>query len=348
MPFFKGKKDRNKNAISDEERQINTLQKQNEILKKFIMISMEADSISTSCSKMIKILKYKYQINYCTLLLSSNLHSSTENGFDIVYSDCDRDTQISLKKFVIENLPQIIDVKIFMSDGEHTLSYTTADERDIKYASIMKLKTKKELIGILIIEKTTTFNAKMLEEESFKTIIETLTISIENLLLHEKIRNMAIKDQLTGSFNRRYLYDEYLRSINNDLYSVAMIDIDFFKKINDTYSHAGGDKVLKAVSSCLVNSLGPHGIVFRFGGEEFLVHIPGRDKAAAYELLEKSRIEIENLVINYTNNQIRINISAGIADTTDANNFDTIKNLADLALYKAKETGRNRVIVYIQ
>jgi diguanylate cyclase (GGDEF)-like protein len=141
-----------------------------------------------------------------------------------------------------------------------------------------------------------------------------------------------------------------------------MIDIDFFKKVNDTYGHAGGDEVLKAVSSSLSSSLGENGTVFRYGGEEFLIFLQDSNSNFISQVLEKTRSNIENLTVPYRDQVINITISIGVATTqsikqnsiSSINNssmpaeeeFGLIRDLADEALYQAKSEGRNRIINY--
>jgi len=166
-----------------------------------------------------------------------------------------------------------------------------------------------------------------------------------------KLVEMATLDPLTGLFNRR----EALRRIGEELSradriskptSVVMIDIDFFKKINDTYGHAAGDDVLKELSRRMRKAVREYDIVCRFGGEEFLVVTPEAEVETARSVAERLRIAAEGIsVTSADGSAIRFTISAGVAQRKADEDIDRLIGRADAALYDAKAAGRNRVNV---
>lgn len=161
-----------------------------------------------------------------------------------------------------------------------------------------------------------------------------------NSILSEK----AIKDELTGIYNRRYFEETISRIMNNIEYkefSIAMLDIDFFKRFNDLYGHLTGDLVLKIVASTITNELGPKGIVARYGGEEFIVFIKN-NLEESYLLLEELRKKMEKTLFS---NEIKesITISGGVKQYDGLSDYLSLVSEADKCLYKAKENGRNQI-----
>lgn len=177
---------------------------------------------------------------------------------------------------------------------------------------------------------------------------------ISNLRLLESLNNMASVDTLTKVYNRRYL-DKYLEeqimaSKQNNLHlSVIMLDIDFFKKFNDTYGHEAGDYVLMHFADTLKYNVREGDIVSRYGGEEFVVVLPRTDLHGAYIVAEKLRSKVEEMPLAAIDkeNPPRITCSLGISSyPLHGNNIDKLIQSADKALYKAKHSGRNRTCIF--
>jgi diguanylate cyclase (GGDEF)-like protein len=166
--------------------------------------------------------------------------------------------------------------------------------------------------------------------------------------LQENLREMALHDALTGLYNRRFLVEtldrEFALIKRNHATCLVMIDIDHFKFLNDSYGHKAGDQVLKEFSAFLVSYFRQSDLIFRFGGEEFLAILPEARLADALWRTDQMRTITERLIFHYDDQDIKITISAGIAEMVlnDISPDRTI-NRADLALYTAKEKGRNRV-----
>lgn len=160
------------------------------------------------------------------------------------------------------------------------------------------------------------------------------------------IRDLSNKDPLTKLYNRRYFYDnseEFLTLAQEDCKRVvaSMIDIDFFKKFNDTYGHDMGDAVLVHVSNLIGEAFAKDAIVSRFGGEEFCVlsaHSPGEDIFAQYDLLRRS---IENASLTRDGKTVQVTVSIGVC--VDPGELEAMINKADANLYASKQSGRNRV-----
>ena len=165
----------------------------------------------------------------------------------------------------------------------------------------------------------------------------------------ENLHSMATTDALTGLINRREfnrrISEEFSRSRrHNSPLSLALFDIDFFKKINDTYGHNAGDAILKELGQLIANSTRTSDIACRYGGEEFALILPETNQGEAYELLDRLRQIVEEKIFNKQMKPIKATISVGVAqlDMSDKAPLDFCER-ADKALYKAKESGRNRV-----
>lgn len=162
------------------------------------------------------------------------------------------------------------------------------------------------------------------------------------------LKEQSFMDQLTGLKNRRGFYDVYndrvLSQENDKKSSVIICDIDFFKKVNDTYGHNAGDAVLVHVADILQKNIENIGEVFRWGGEEFIILLPDADLKQAVEIAQSIRIRVEESECCYQNVTIKVTMSFGVIQLErDKNVTDNIQ-IADDNLYRAKQEGRNRVI----
>jgi len=171
--------------------------------------------------------------------------------------------------------------------------------------------------------------------------------------IQDELQKIAITDSLTGLFNRRHFFDlgekEFAKSTRyNRSLSVILLDIDFFKGINDTYGHFVGDQVLTQVGFLFHKNGREADLTARYGGEEFIILLPETDCASAMLVAERLRKLIEESLIQIGNNLIRFTASFGVAaiDGANAETFDQLVSQADQALYEAKRVGRNRVACY--
>jgi two-component system cell cycle response regulator len=167
----------------------------------------------------------------------------------------------------------------------------------------------------------------------------------------EKMAELSTKDELTGLYNRRYFMESAEREAagsaryGQDL-SLLMLDLDFFKQINDSHGHPAGDRALKQTARLLKESIRQYDIACRYGGEEFAVIMPNTHLSDARTFCERLRKKIEGMTIRYESNEIRFTVSIGVAQFSaevDNSIGDLIKR-ADDGLYTAKKQGRNRVV----
>lgn len=186
----------------------------------------------------------------------------------------------------------------------------------------------------------------------YKTMIDELTILFKMQYLYCETEYLSVIDGLTGLYNRRHfevnLEREYLRVKRYPAeLSLAMIDIDHFKKVNDTYGHQFGDYVLKEISNIISASFRKTDMIYRYGGEELTIILPGTPLEGAQIPLERLRDKIANYNFNYNDIQTNITISIGISCfTTEIKSQETLVEYADKALYKAKQSGRNKLVTF--
>jgi len=173
---------------------------------------------------------------------------------------------------------------------------------------------------------------------------------LETKRLMESLRDSTLLDPMTGLHNRRFL-EEYVETLVANVQrkranvAILMLDLDYFKMVNDTYGHDAGDAVLKALSNVLKQSVRASDLVIRYGGEEFLIILVDSAGEVANKVAENIRLAVEGLKVQVAGIVLQKTISIGIADfPTDSETFWQAVKFADIALYQAKDQGRNRVI----
>lgn len=170
--------------------------------------------------------------------------------------------------------------------------------------------------------------------------------------LEKSLQEQALRDPLTGLYNRRYMQETLERELNravrkNTEVGIILADIDHFKKINDTFGHQAGDVVLREISGFLRDHIRSSDVVCRFGGEEFLLVLPDSSADGAFARAEDLRSSLAECEIEYQGRSIDVTFSAGVAVFPHSGaTVDELIAAADRALYHAKSEGRNRVVLY--
>ncbi|AAC06589.1 GGDEF domain-containing protein [Aquifex aeolicus] len=302
----------------------------------------EALEILNEISKEFLELEISKDINILSNILIRELERVSEKKEDI--------------KFLRRELKFLKKIRNRLNDLtnlEKRDAYISLSGKRIRYKKVLRdtLNLLKDLKAKLIenVEKEDFINALLYYSEYMKNVYRAIS-----LLSLKQIRSFskALKvDPLTGLLNRRVLPYILRDVLELSLYtetpfSIAMVDIDNFKKINDTYGHLFGDKVLKEVAKIIKKNLRRSDYVFRYGGEEFLILMPSTELKDAVRILEKIRKEVENTPICWQGKEIRVTISVGVCSDV----YNGLKSpeeyikCADEKLYLAKRTGKNRVV----
>lgn len=281
-------------------------------------------------------------------------------GYEILWAE----DGINAIKLVKSEKPDIIllDVILPGMDGYEVCRWLKLDETS-KGIPVIMLTVKKDLSdkisGLQIgaddyLPKPYNeleLNARIYASLRTKALQDELKVKnrqLEDLL--DRVNYMAITDALTGLYNRRRFRDvlasEFERARRYGTpFSLVMLDIDHFKKINDTFGHDVGDAVLREVSDVLLKSIREIDTASRYGGEEFMIILPSTDKAHALVVAERMRQQIENHEFSEVGPTITVSI--GISGMPDAGieNEDRLIRCSDFAMYRAKQLGRNRTII---
>jgi diguanylate cyclase (GGDEF)-like protein len=175
-----------------------------------------------------------------------------------------------------------------------------------------------------------------------------LDLQTELIFAREELRRQATYDSLTRLLNRAAVCDLLQRELGRAErehlpLSIILADIDFFKRINDTYGHLAGDAVLRETSQCMRSVVRPYDGIGRYGGEEFLLVLPGCDHDGAFALAERLRECVESNPMALAEGIVPITLSLGVASNDLTWDIETLIGAADTALYRAKNNGRNRV-----
>ena len=170
-----------------------------------------------------------------------------------------------------------------------------------------------------------------------------------------ELREKTITDPLTGLYNRRHFFDilnrniEHARRNPGNRFSVAMLDIDHFKVINDTMGHQAGDYVLRQIADFLKKSIRPYDLLARYGGEEFIVLYKDCSRKEAGEILNRIKDAVEAKSYRFRDRTVRVTFSSGIADITEVKPgsaaAEELIKITDSRMYRAKQSGRNLIVI---
>ncbi|RUO52767.1 hypothetical protein CWI69_06915 [Pseudidiomarina halophila] len=230
-----------------------------------------------------------------------------------------------------------------------------ADQQTLEYSVCIPLITRDEVLGTLFLAGTSSSH-RPLEDHQItlaKTVAERLSLALSNIRLTEKLRRESVRDPLTGLFNRRYLEETMEREMQRVAragkpLSLITLDVDHFKRFNDTFGHEAGDRVLEELAEQMTNIARAGDVVCRFGGEEFMIIMPEAGTDTAGERAEELRRRIEMLDLHYGGTSLgHVTISLGVATyPKHAAKKEELIRLADNALYEAKKRGRNQVAIH--
>ena len=291
-----------------------------------------------------KIIETQYELHYIIPLLGEMIDKFIQNH--LIYIFIKDKTDFKLMWPIACNDTKIMDI----INAEPRKRVTT-DE-----LGVFPLINENKILGYVITKKID--NKLTLKEiEYLEDLSNQAATTINRANAYAEILKHATLDALTGFYNRRQLEERTKQEIASSRRQktplcAIMTDIDFFKKVNDTYGHTVGDLVLKTVSKVMRSQLREYDIAGRYGGEEFVILLPFTKIEEAKMVAERLRKAIENKVIDISKinpespeKEIHVTISLGVYQLKTEDKETDLINNADKALYKAKETGRNKVVI---
>ncbi len=235
-------------------------------------------------------------------------------------------------------------------NGEPDVACYHLPESQAESALCVPLIAQGEAIGLLSFQNITPENAPA--RAYLELMAEALGLALANQRLRDALLEKALFDPLTGLRNRHHLEDTLHTQMtqamrNGEPLSCMMIDIDHFKSINDRFGHEAGDQVIKNVATIVQRAAHDGGLAFRYGGEEFLVLLPGAGEAEAHACAQKIYNGVHTLSLRYGLTEIGpVDVSIGIASYPEHAQSDNLLRAADVALYRAKELGRSRIVSF--
>ncbi len=289
-------------------------------------------------------------------VLCTNRRSIYETLFSFLKNEVDSFEVLTIKDELLD--------KIYLLNPD-IIIFDLSERGNKKWKLIKKLTSAPSLreIPLIVImpRKNESFIQKICEYEIFDYLVEKILKceliskihkAKQMIEINKELKQLITKDPLTGAYNRSFLMERIQEEIRWSLLyreplSIALFDIDYFKKINDNYGHLTGDKILKEIVSLVAESLPNSFTLGRYGGEEFFILMPNTGEKEALRICDKLRKKVsKNQFHTYSGKKITLTISIGIT-TLNSENLVTMDELiqkADMALYKAKERGRNCVI----
>lgn len=179
------------------------------------------------------------------------------------------------------------------------------------------------------------------------SLFATIFYSKRKDTMDEFLRYNMYHDALTGLYNRRFLerqMEQHGESSRKD-YVICMLDIDYFKKVNDTYGHSVGDVVLTRLADLMKEIVGKDNLAVRWGGEEFILYFPDSNLETVHPVMENLRKQVEETVIETAKHRIQVTVTIGVGMGRAGRNYQRVIRIADEKLYLGKQQGRNRVVV---
>lgn len=220
-----------------------------------------------------------------------------------------------------------------------------------RHRAFYRLRLCEELLGVINFSRKSPFSQD--ELATLETLLCQLIYPLRNTILYQKAVRAAHIDPLTGTSNRAALDKTLQREVelahrHHLPLSIVLLDLDKFKTINDQYGHSAGDYILKTLVGCIEETVRGSDILFRYGGEEFVLILSGTDTDGAKRIAERLRCAIESYPFIYDRQEIAMTASFGVANLRNRDDVKQLFNKADSALYEAKNSGRNQVRFYVE
>ena len=298
-----------------------------------------------SMKSIAKIIETQYELNYIIPLLGEMIDKFIHNHLVYIFVKTKSGFKLMWPSSCKDN-------RIFDIINAEPLKRVTAGD-----LGVFPLVSENKLLGY-VITKQIDEKLQYKDMEYLEELSKQSATTINRALAYGEILKHATLDALTGFYNRHQLEERIKQEIATSIRQktplcAIMTDIDYFKKVNDTYGHACGDLVLKTVSKIIRSQLREYDVAGRYGGEEFAILLPFTKIKEAEMVAERLRHSIEETEIDLTevnpdspDKNISVTISLGVYEFKSNDAEDDLLKNADKALYQAKENGRNRVIIY--
>lgn len=319
-------------------------------IMKDISASLELDQLLDYITT--SLIEYM-DIDVCTMGITMNkgavikISARDSSNGDIAKDIIDSFNHYKIERLTFANGEVYINNNVDLTDKR--LHYLRKSE--VKSLLVHDYQFKEDVIGFLLIGKNKQ-NYFTDNVNFYNNIIEQYCIAVSNAILYSNAEENSIRDGLTGIYNRRYLTKVYPDLCNksvdeNKPLSIALFDIDYFKKINDTYGHLFGDIIIQkcaAIANEVVKMY--NGLTFRYGGEEFVLLFQGMDVDECDRIMKELHKAIKKAVFVDNGKEVKIDISIGITSyPTTCGNPDDLLNRADWSMYAAKKQGRGRIVI---
>lgn len=318
---------------------------QNKMLKDRLQINSD---FYDAIKNIAKIIETQYELNYIIPLIGEMIDKFVSNHLVYIFIKQNNEFNLFWPNACRDKKIYDLILKLTKDSG-----YIISENRK---TGVFPLFNGKEILGC-IVANSTIDKLSPNEIEYIYQLTKQSSITIERANAYAEVLKHATLDALTGLNNRRQfevrLKQEYAsaKRQKHPLCSI-MLDIDFFKSINDTYGHAAGDKVLQTIANVIKEQLREYDIASRYGGEEFCILLPQTKIEEANIVAQRLRAAVEKTTIETfiekeaQNKNINVTISIGLSQLKDTDLAEDLYKRADKALYEAKKRGRNRVIVY--
>lgn len=321
------------------------------LLRDILNYAFTTEDPVLAAKKIVELIANKYNLDYFTLFVCKPdsdilkcLYSNVESKY---LSEISAFSNSLYKNYLINKNKAAI-----IKRSNSALEYVTATERErnIRYMYFMPLVLNNSTVGAILVENRKNINVDGFTLTFFKDVLHNISISVQHLIYLEHVIMLANIDALTKVFNKKYLIEQLSVLINKcktsqSSFSLAIFDIDYFKKFNDTHGHLFGDKVLKDIANIAYTHVRKEiDTVYRYGGEEFIIIMPGISKKEAFKSIEELRNKIQEFDLTKEDGTV-VKVTCSFGISTFIENGITLNDIiksADSALYISKNNGRNQ------
>ncbi|HMK49927.1 MAG TPA: diguanylate cyclase [Thermodesulfovibrionales bacterium] len=258
----------------------------------------------------------------------------------------------SLKKTVLDMAVKNLEAMNLSDVRDYRLPVMPFKTADVCSVIVVPLLYEREILGILVLLSEDLHAFSPQQKELLEVLVNQASISMANARFHAEIERLAVTDGLTGLFNHRHFQERLLLEFQRlgrftEPLSLLLLDIDYFKKVNDAYGHPVGDAVLRGVAGKISKIIRTIDIPARYGGEEFAVVLLNTDAKGALNMAERLRNAVSETGFHAEDRTFNVTLSIGISTYPDGiKSKEELIERADKALYHAKRTGRNRSILW--